>query len=93
MKNSKGSEGELKSIEKLVKPSVVTLILGTLVCLGPYGHLILKIIEKGYNDLLLTTLLVFPTLILLSYYWFWYVNSRKTYKKLAKEIFEQLNKD
>lgn len=93
MKNLEESEKELKEIEKLVKPSIMMLIITTLVYISPYGHLILAIITKDYDYLLLLTLLVFPTLILLTLHWNWYIDSIKKYKKVARDIYKDLNRD
>ncbi|MGD9568537.1 MAG: hypothetical protein AB7V48_09445 [Sedimentibacter sp.] len=93
MNNLERNNSELKEIERLVKPNTLNLILSTLVFSSPYGHLIFKIISKDYSDLMLNTLLIFPTLILLFYYWNKFFYSYKTYKEVSKEIFAELNKD
>lgn len=93
LNNSKGSDKDLKQIEKLIKPSNLSLIIMTLICFGPYGNLILKIIEKDYAELIVVTLIVFPTLILMSVYWYWHFNTLRNYKRIAKEIDEQYHRD
>lgn len=92
MKNSIRKKNELQEIEKLLKPNILNLILSTLVFLGPYGHLIFKIISKDYSILMLSVLLIFPTLILLYNYWNRFIYNNKTYKEVAKDILAELNK-
>lgn len=83
----------LNDVEKLVKPSMLTLIIVTLVSLAPYGNLVLKIVEKNYNNLLLMTLLIFPSLIFMTVYWCWHIYSLIRYKKIAKDIIENFDKN
>lgn len=83
----------LNDVEKLVKPSMLTLIIVTLVSLAPYGNLVLKIVEKDYNNLLLMTLLIFPSLIFMTVYWCWHIYSLIRYKKIAKDIIENFDKN
>lgn len=83
----------LNDVEKLVKPSMLTLIIVTLVGLAPYGNLVLKIVEKDYNNLLLMTLLIFPSLIFMTVYWCWHIYSLIRYKKIAKDIIENFDKN
>lgn len=92
MKNSIRKKNELQEIEKLLKPNILNLILSTLVFLGPYGHLIFKIISKDYSNLMLSALLIFPTLILLYNYWNRFIYNNKIYKEVAKDILAELNK-
>lgn len=93
MDYNKGSVSQLEEIEKLTKPSTMTLILITLICLSPYGHLVLRIIQKNHSELFIPALLVFPTLTFLSAYWVWHFYRSKNYKKIAKEIAELLDKE
>lgn len=92
MNNLSDSKKDLKDIQRLVRPSLWTGIILSLICLGPYGHLILKILTEDSN-LLLTALLVFPTLILLSMYWCWHIYTLRIYKQTAKEIYNQFKKN
>lgn len=86
-------EYSLKDIEKLLNPGISTLIIGTIVFLTPYVNLILKIVSKDYIGLLLSALLIFPTLILLFVLWSWYIYRLKVYKQEAKDIMNELKKD
>ncbi|MBM7616430.1 hypothetical protein [Alkaliphilus hydrothermalis] len=86
-------EEQLKDIEKLIKPKISTLILLTVIYISPYGHLLLHIALKEYDKLLLSSLLVFPSLIMLGVTWndhFYYV---KNYKNIAKETYNKLFKE
>lgn len=56
----------LKDARKLVKLKLRMTILTTLICFGPYGNLILGIVNKDYSSLLVPGLLTFPTLIIMS---------------------------
>lgn len=87
------TKDDLQVLENMLKPQVTTLILGTLVFFAPYGNMLLKILNNENDGLLLTAILVFPSLLLLFTYWCWYLNSLKKYKIGAKEIFDIINND
>lgn len=89
-KVKKNNDYSLEDIEKMIKPKISLLIACTLICLGPYGHLILKIVDKDYEKLLTPALLTFPTLIAMCTYWYLYLNKRKSYKSVAKEVYENI---
>ncbi|BCJ99560.1 hypothetical protein [Anaerocolumna chitinilytica] len=71
----------LNTQEKHTKPKLLPVILLTLVCLGPYGNLILDIINHDYYNILKAALLTFPTLIFIPIVWCCYIYSLKKYKK------------
>jgi len=86
MKNPKDREDELNEIEKLIKPQKLLLILRSLILIAPYGHLILQILSEDYSKLLLTSIIVLPTIVLLTLLWREYIYNLKRYKKVAMEI-------
>lgn len=83
----------LKDTQKLMKLKLQSTILTTLICIGPYGNLILGIVNKDYSSLLVSALLTFPTLIIMSFLWCSYLNSIKEYKRLVKELNDEFKKD
>lgn len=91
LKNDK--ENSLGEIEKLLRPNLLTIIIATLVCIGPYGNLILRVLNKDYDHLLTSVLLTFPTLIIMCICWFWYLTRIRSYKKRAKEIYDEIKED
>lgn len=92
-KINKENNYDLKDIEKMLKPQITTLVVGTLALFAPYGNMILKIANNDNYRLLLTSLLVFPSLLLLFTFWCWYIRKWKGYKKEAKELFDEVNRD
>lgn len=92
MRKTASSRNFKKDLEKVLKPSLFLLVCYTLILIGPYGNLLLDIANEDYNDLLLTALLSFPTLILLTYYWIRYFDKLKSYKKEVENILLDLKK-
>lgn len=88
MGNENDKNDILKDSRKLMKLKLGSAILTTLICIGPYGNLILGIVNKDYGGLLKPALLTFPTLIIMSCLWCSYLNSIKEYKRLVKELKE-----
>lgn len=78
IKNDK--DNILKDTKKLLKLKLWVTILVTLICIGPYGNLLLGIVNEHYSDLTIPALLTFPTLIIMSISWCWYLHSLKDYK-------------
>lgn len=90
MDNGNGDKDELlKFLRKTRKLKLLSTILSTLICFGPYGNLILGIVSKDYDNLLVSALLTFPTLILMSLLWCSHLNEIKEYKQLAVEVNNQ----
>ena len=87
------NEITLKELEKLLKPSLISTICGGLVFIGPYLHLYLIIAEKNYQDLLKVTITTGITLPLFALNWAYYFYELKRYKKEAKEIYDEINKE
>lgn len=86
--NKKLIEDSVKSQEKL---SIVNLLCTTLICSGPTGCLILRILDNETDKLLLTALCAIPTLIYMTWSWFSFFYNRKIDKEL-KELEELVDK-
>lgn len=81
-----------KEIEKIIKPKKISLILITLICLGPFGHLVLRVIEND-SGILQAALFTFPSLIFLGAYWSWHMMKCRNLKDdiyEAKKLIEGL---
>jgi hypothetical protein len=79
-----------KQIPKIPKTSISIPICTTLVALGPYGWLILGVIEGSPKLLFLAVvspiLAVWATLV-----WVWFFHCRKTDKLLKEELLQYYN--
>lgn len=79
------------SIKLQEKSSIVVLICTTLICSGPTGCLILRILDNETDKLLLTALCAIPTLIYMTWSWSSFFYNRKMDKEL-KELEELVDK-
>ena len=61
-------------------------ILVTLVCLGPFGNLIFSIAIKEYKRLMIYAIATLPTLIFLGAYWYWHITKRISLNCDVEEI-------
>lgn len=93
LKKENKESATLEELEKLLKPNIATPICGSLICLGPWGNLILRIVIKEYSDLLAPALLTFPTLIWMCIQWFLYINDKKSYKQLASDVYTEIKQN
>ncbi|WP_343764416.1 hypothetical protein [Clostridium oceanicum] len=76
-------------IEKYLKLqkrlSLINLIITTIICIGPAGWLIIRILDKKIDKLMITAILTIPTLIYMTWTWCSYFYSKKVHN-LEKEI-------
>lgn len=80
---------EDKLIEKHLrlqkKLSLINLIITTIICIGPVGWLIIRILDKEIDKLISTALLTIPTLIYMTWTWCSYFYGKKV-DNLEEEI-------
>lgn len=53
--------------------AIISGILLTLVCLGPFGNLIFSILTHEFDNILWYAIATLPTLIAIGAYWCWYI--------------------
>jgi hypothetical protein len=80
-----------KEIEKIIKPKMISGIILSLVCLGPFGNLLFNIATKNYNRLMIYAMLTLPTLIIIGVYWCWHITKRINLNHDVEEIQDLLN--
>lgn len=79
--NKKIIEDSIKSTKKL---AIIDLICITLICSGPSGWLILRILDNETDKLLLTALYTIPTLIYMGWSWCSFFYNKKMDKELKE---------
>lgn len=79
------------SIKLQKKSSIIILICTTLICSGPTGLLILRILDNETDKLLFTALCTIPTLIYMTWSWCSFFYSRKMDREL-KELEDLVDK-
>lgn len=84
------TKDEKKILLKVIKPSKISLICCTLLCLGPVITLINDLIEKNTNRLGLDFILSIITMTFLVFFWRNYKIALAKYNE-AKFIFEDEN--
>lgn len=52
---------------------IISGIMLTLICLGPFGNLIFSILTHEFENILCYAIATFPTLIIIGAYWCWYI--------------------
>lgn len=60
-----------------MKKRILTIILSTLICIAPYLWLIVDIVTKNYERLLIEAIMVFPTTVILTLVWRYYLVSNR----------------
>ncbi|MBS4197093.1 hypothetical protein [Lederbergia citri] len=70
----------IEEIKKAYKPGLVIPICTTLICIAPYLHLLLDIIDKNYNRLLLLVIISAPLIAYISIVWTKYFYHMSKYK-------------
>ena len=90
--NNKYNENLIKESMKLSKrTSFINLIMTTLICSGPVGWLILRILDNEIEKLLSTKLLTIPTLMYMGWSWCSYYHEIKIDKEV-KELEDLVDK-
>ncbi|WP_042276903.1 hypothetical protein [Faecalimicrobium dakarense] len=72
------------SIKLQRKLSIIVLICTTLICIGPAGWLVLRILDNETEKLLYTALLTIPTLIYMTWSWCSFFYKRKMERELKE---------
>ncbi|MCR2821739.1 hypothetical protein [Lederbergia panacisoli] len=71
---------DIKEIQKAYKPGLVIPICTTLICIAPYLHLLLEIIDKNYSRLLLLAIMSAPLIAYITFIWTRYFYHMRKYK-------------
>lgn len=79
MNTDNKKDTDLREIAKGYKPRLFDPIFISIVCIAPYLHLVVDVLEKNYDRLLSLTLMSAPLISLITYFWTRYFYQMREY--------------